>query len=327
MSIILPAKNEARYIGLCLSSLLGLDYSKQHIEVIVVDNDSNDGTYDIAVGYMDRFKPYGRYAVIRSSSKTIAGVRMDGYKLATGDIIAFLDSDSVVPADWITNALTILKGDEKVSCVGFAVKPPVPTANWVETGVYLLNIRNRWIGNNEVDWLPTFNLLIKREYFDMVSGFNTGLETCEDSDLGQKLAKISKLIYSKECYVEHLDVTKTISEFFRKELWRGKSNLAQFIKSTNKKREYKSVLAPLIYVALVMIMMILCTLYAAYIKAIACIALILVIMPVILTLRLNIFNAKIFCKMYLLVTLYLTARGVAMLAYMYRKMIPGVTYE
>src|SRR3989344_2473890 len=55
VSVIVPAYNESKNIEKCIRSLLNLNYDKNKLDIIVVDDGSKDNTYEVA----DKFKKYG----------------------------------------------------------------------------------------------------------------------------------------------------------------------------------------------------------------------------------------------------------------------------
>ena len=91
-SIIVPAYNEAAYLGRALDSLLHQDYNGRY-EVIVVDNNSTDGTAAIA----DR---YG-VTVVKESLQGVCAARQKGVDCAKGEIIISTDADTTQPSDWL----------------------------------------------------------------------------------------------------------------------------------------------------------------------------------------------------------------------------------
>ncbi len=91
ISVIIPVYNTKKELTKCLESIANQTY--RHLEIICVDDGSNDGSGKIAdafAGKDDRFK------VIHQQNKGESGARNTGLKAATGDIIAFCDCD-----DWI----------------------------------------------------------------------------------------------------------------------------------------------------------------------------------------------------------------------------------
>lgn len=94
LSIILPARNEAVNIGLCVGSLLQSHYAK--LEVIIVDDESTDGTGDIARNLADAD---GRVRLIESEPLPAGWMGKcwacwQGQQQARGDLLLFTDADT-----------------------------------------------------------------------------------------------------------------------------------------------------------------------------------------------------------------------------------------
>ncbi len=92
ISVIVPAYNSEATIGACLQSLLA--QSRAPDEIVVVDDGSRDGTVDIVSKY-----PVRLVRLARNAGPGVA--RNEGAKVASGDILAFTDSDCVAPPDWL----------------------------------------------------------------------------------------------------------------------------------------------------------------------------------------------------------------------------------
>ena len=88
ISVIVPAYNSEATIGACLQSLLA--QSRAPDEIVVVDDGSRDGTVDIVSKY-----PVRLVRLARNAGPGVA--RNEGAKVASGDILAFTDSDCVAP--------------------------------------------------------------------------------------------------------------------------------------------------------------------------------------------------------------------------------------
>jgi len=93
VSVVVCAFNAQRTLEDCLDSLKDLNYP--NYEVIVIDDGSTDSTPEIAQRY-----EYVRY--IRQENMGLSIARNAGIEAATGEIVAFTDSDCVADADWLT---------------------------------------------------------------------------------------------------------------------------------------------------------------------------------------------------------------------------------
>jgi glycosyltransferase involved in cell wall biosynthesis len=92
ISIIIPARNEERHLKRCLDSIAA--QTAQPYEVIVVDNGSTDTTSAVAASY-------SFVRVLHENQVGIVYARNAGFDAAQGDIIARIDADVTLPADWI----------------------------------------------------------------------------------------------------------------------------------------------------------------------------------------------------------------------------------
>ena len=107
-SVIIPAYNEEALLPSTLSSLhLAMDSIPHRGEIIVVDNNSTDNTNQIAQKYGARvvFEPF----------RQIAKARNSGARAAASDFFIFLDADTILPAQLLQNALSLL---ERGKCCG-----------------------------------------------------------------------------------------------------------------------------------------------------------------------------------------------------------------
>jgi glycosyltransferase involved in cell wall biosynthesis len=101
ISVVVPAYNEEKYIGMTLSSIKALSVKEDWtVEILVINGGSTDNTKEVAIKYGAK--------VIDEPHKGIGFARQEGIKHATGKIIAFTDADTVVPKDWLLRHVTEL---------------------------------------------------------------------------------------------------------------------------------------------------------------------------------------------------------------------------
>src|SRR5260370_13546867 len=99
----------------CLASLETLDYPDY--EVIVVNDGSNDRTLEISEGF-----PYCR--IIRQPNKGLSVARNVGAEAATGEIVAYTDSDCLADPDWLTYLVARMEAGNLAACGGRHFPPP-----------------------------------------------------------------------------------------------------------------------------------------------------------------------------------------------------------
>ncbi len=92
LSVVIPAYNVEEYITDCLESLV--EQQIADLEVIVVDDGSTDSTAEIAVEFA---KLHPHWTVVRVDRRGPGGARNEGILHASGDFLAFVDADDVIP--------------------------------------------------------------------------------------------------------------------------------------------------------------------------------------------------------------------------------------
>jgi glycosyltransferase involved in cell wall biosynthesis len=94
ISIVIPVYNEVDQLSACLDAIAV--QTIKPFEVIVVDNNSTDGTGVIA-------NQYDFITLVNEQKQGVVHARSRGFDIAKGDIIARIDGDSILPADWVKN--------------------------------------------------------------------------------------------------------------------------------------------------------------------------------------------------------------------------------
>jgi glycosyltransferase involved in cell wall biosynthesis len=316
ISIIIPALNEENYINRCLKAIMKLNKGNMDLEIIVVDNGSTDKTIEIS-------KSYGAKVLIKREG-TIASLRNYGAKNSKGDLIAFLDADCIVPEDWLEKALNYFGNNSKV-ILGFRLVVPAD-ANWIARCWDLL-FSKRDV-TSEVKWLPTGNMIMKRDAFLSVDGFNETLETNEDCDFCFRINdKGNKIVSSSKTSVTHLRPPQSLSAIFKKELWHGKEVLKVFIEDIYRSKDLNIFHTKNIKVVLYAFFYLLCLIFLLFSFALALVTktvvplFIAVSLPIIVSLLLTLKymrSTKAFHMMpgmAVLLMVYGFARGISLLPF------------
>lgn len=104
VSIIIPAYNIAPYLENCLESVLA--QSLKNIEVIVVDDGSNDNTADIIKSYSNKDE---RIKSIQKTNGGVTSARLAGIQVAEGEYIGFVDGDDTIESNMFERLLNNAK--------------------------------------------------------------------------------------------------------------------------------------------------------------------------------------------------------------------------
>lgn len=94
ISVIIPAYNSAKTIRQCVQTVLNQTFKDW--ELIIIDDGSKDGTFDICKSFVD-----SRIRVFHQENGGVSSARNLGLKIAQGDYIAFIDSDDFIEADYL----------------------------------------------------------------------------------------------------------------------------------------------------------------------------------------------------------------------------------
>lgn len=202
VSVIIPVKDRAVELQRCLDSLSSLNYPRENIEVIVVDDGSIDNCVDIAKNWGAVVMPSGGKGLGPSTARNVGAVA------AKGEILAFIDSDCTASTQWL-NQLIPAFGDSEVAAVGGQVeglKNSSALDRYEATMSSLSLGSRRRSAKNEKDtfYLPSCNLLVRKTIFQKLRGFKQAMHVGEDVDLSYRLRdKGWRIAYLPEGAIHH----------------------------------------------------------------------------------------------------------------------------
>jgi glycosyltransferase involved in cell wall biosynthesis len=233
VSVIIPALNEEEMIGRCLDSLAGSCYPQGAFEVILVDNGSTDHTLEIARSFSTRL----RLTILQRPGVSISALRNLGAATAKGEVLAFLDADCSVPANWIENAASNLASDS-AGVIGGNITIP-EDSGWVARTWFQVAYAPK---DGEVAYVPSGDMLMKSSTFMQIGGFNETIKTSEDCELcsrargeGFTVREISALT------VIHWRTPQTLKEFYRREAWHGEHVAKVFFQNIRAMTNFRAV--------------------------------------------------------------------------------------
>lgn len=236
VSFIIPHKGRIDMLKQTLRSIAEQNYPLNKIEVIVVSQ-----TPEIENTQLLDNTDLTPKIILLPESGTISTSRNRGVKESSGQYLAFLDADVFISPNWITCMLSHLHtGEDRVIVSAMQVcEPSAPPLEHIRT-----SLSNAELDTN-VAFLPGRNLFLTRQSFDEIEGFPEHLITCEDYYFTDKAAQFGKLYYTSDATYIHLGEDKVFSEMFKKEIWRGQSNLQSIQGRRIAPREIPSFILPL----------------------------------------------------------------------------------
>lgn len=206
-SIIILTHNQLDITKQCLNSIR--KHTPEAIELIIVDNNSTDGT----VAYLQ--KQTDLKTIFNEKNLGFAKGCNQGFGVATGDNILFLNNDTVVTENWLGNMLRLLHSNAKIGLVG-------PVTNYI-SGPQQIPVTYKSLdglelfAQNHCKWhagsftrvmrLVGFCLLIKREVLEEIGLFDErfGFGNYEDDDLCLRAAIQGwQLFIALDSFIHHI---------------------------------------------------------------------------------------------------------------------------
>lgn len=177
LSIIIPTLNEEKYLPLLLESIKGQGFN--NYEIIVADAGSKDKTIEIAKNYGCRIIPGGLPAKGRN----------EGAKAAKGDLLLFLDADAVLPENFFEKSLKEFK-KRNLEIASFCLLPVEKNKLYSFFFTFFYNLPIILL--EKILPHAAMGILIKKELFEKLNGFDEDITLAEDHYLARRAKKLGK---------------------------------------------------------------------------------------------------------------------------------------
>ena len=186
-SIVVPAYNEAGYLGSSLTSLQHQDFDGSY-EIIVVDNNSTDDTAAVAASYGVR--------VVHEAEQGVCAARQRGADVSDGEFIVSVDADTVYPPDWLSTIDAQFTGSERIVAVAGPCRYENPSW-WAKRFPILLfgMVAGIFALTGFVGYVSATNIAIRRSAFP---GYDLRLTQGGDEfDLLRRLRRRGKVVWDR----------------------------------------------------------------------------------------------------------------------------------
>ncbi len=202
VSVIVPGRNAASTLKLSLSSIREQDWPRDLLELIYVDDASNDQSIDIASGWADRIVP------LTGKPRGPAAARNAGVQQASGEIIIFFDADVVASRGTVAELVTALLEDNNLQAV-FGSYDSEPSDRSLVS--QYRNLLHHFVHQNSRRDAATFWAgcgAIYKKSFLQAGGFDAARyprAMIEDIELGHRMRRLGMRIRLRpEIQVKHL---------------------------------------------------------------------------------------------------------------------------
>lgn len=217
VSIIVPTKNSAEFLEACLVSIKNQTY--KNVELIVVDNFSNDGTIKIAEKYTSKVFNKGPE---RSAQRNF------GVKKSKGDYVLIIDSDMELSKNVVAACVEKIKLDNRIKGV-IIPEESFGIGFWAKCKKLE---KSFYVG---VDWMEAARFFDK-EVFEKSGGFDENMVSGEDWDLSQRIEKFGKIGRISD-FIFHNEGKVNLSQTIKKKFYYA----GEFAKYTRKNKNQKKV--------------------------------------------------------------------------------------
>ena len=209
VSVVVPTRDRPDQLPSCLGGIAKLDYPRDRLQVIVVDDSGGsaaveDAALDVELIATDRLGP--------------AGARNAGVERAEGVLLAFIDDDCYPRPDWLARLVTRWQ-EAPAGAVGGHTVNALSENVYAEAAQLVIDVGYAQNSAPERRWFTTNNLVMPAEGFRALGGFDASYRTAEDRDLCARwLESGRRMAYEPAAIMEHrrrVDLAEFVAMHFR----------------------------------------------------------------------------------------------------------------
>jgi glycosyltransferase involved in cell wall biosynthesis len=234
-SFIIPHKGREEMLIQTLESINKQNVPCSTFEVIIVSQNK-------AISQsLSSYTALLNFTVLYNDERnTISHSRNLGAAHAKGEFLAFLDADVALSENWLAEMQSILNGNPHIALVSAMQinSKNAPALEKIRTALSNAEL------DTEVSFLPGRNLFLRKSTFNSAGKFPEHLLTCEDYYFTDKVNEIGGLHYTSKAQYVHIGEDKSFIPMWKKEVWRGQSNLASLKGRRIPLREWPSFIVP-----------------------------------------------------------------------------------
>ena len=218
VTVVIPAYNATKTIHDGLDSFARQSFPADEVELIIVDDESTDGTPEYIEHYVkDWGGAHPRVRVLRQAHRGPAAARNLGAEAAQGEFLLFTDADCVPHVDWIKEMVAPFQSPGIAAVKGaYKTKQRSLVARFAQAE---FEARYRQLAAAEyVDVVFSYSAGFRREVFRTIGGFDTSFPVAdnEDTDLSYRVATAGYKIKFKPAAIIYHQHPATLKQYLRK---------------------------------------------------------------------------------------------------------------
>jgi len=224
ISVVIPMRNEARFIADCLRAVLAQDYPSDLVEVLVVDGESEDDSRAIVEKYAAET---GRVRLLRNPHRIVPCALNIGIRAARGEVIARVDGHTVIAPDYLRNGIETLRRTRADNVGG----PMVPRGGGAFGDAVAAAMSSRFgigayfhFGTEEREVDTVYLGMWPRHVFAKVGLFDEELLRNQDDEFNYRLRKFGGRIVMtprmRSSYQNRATLRGLLRQFYQYGLWK-----------------------------------------------------------------------------------------------------------
>lgn len=198
ISVVVPCRNEARFIAACIDAILANDYPKDRVEILVVDGASDDGTQKIVDGYT---RHHSNIKLLNNPKRTAPAAMNIGIRNSSGEFVARLDAHGTCESRYLSKCVSAMleTGADNVGG-GWSILPRDDT----RSGRAIAFVLGHWFGAGNAHykigvagrrWVDTVPFgFYRRDVFRAIGLFNESLVRNQDLEFNLRLKRSGRRI-------------------------------------------------------------------------------------------------------------------------------------
>ncbi|HOX29972.1 MAG TPA: glycosyltransferase family 2 protein [Candidatus Paceibacterota bacterium] len=226
LSVIIPCRNEEKFIAKCLDGLLAQDYPQDRLEIIVVDGMSGDRTRETVKRYREKFP----FVKLLENEKRVTPSAMNiGIREAKGDAITMVNAHSILDREFLKYSAEYLEENSDADAVGGALKTINDEKNLIAQAIPLAADSLFGTGGNRYrtrvkegfidDTLPY--CLYRKEVFKKIGYIDEELIRDQDEEFNYRLLKNGGKIFFSPKIKSFLHIRPSIRKLWRQHFQYG----------------------------------------------------------------------------------------------------------
>ncbi|MCW3072812.1 MAG: Succinoglycan biosynthesis protein exoa [Bacteroidetes bacterium] len=226
VAIVIPCRNEEKYIGLCLDSILKQDYPQELLEVFVCDGKSTDKTIEIVNAYAAKHTTI--HYLLNEKQTTPFALNL-GIRRSDADVKIILGAHSELYPDYVSNCISAFEMEENIGCTGGIIENVYENeaseiiGKAMSSGFGVGNAHFRTGAKDGLVDTVAFGAY-KKEVFEKIGYFDEELVRNQDDEFNYRLLKNGFRIYlfrAIRCkYYVRASFQKLFRQYFQYGYWK-----------------------------------------------------------------------------------------------------------